>query len=307
MNKIKASIDIGSNSILLLVGEFTDEGFKKYESESRVTSLGLNLDQTKNFDKQSMSDSFDALSEYKKIIERYNLEPSEVIATATEASRVAKNAKDFYAKVLSELGINVQIITSEAEAYYSAKGILFDSNFRSEKVFILDIGGASSEIIEVNTNSKEIINSFSMPFGAVRATNWTHKEIAQKEFDKISSAFEKQLTDSRTDSLNCVAGTMTSVANISLETPTFDEVKVHGFKMTSVDVISIYERLKLLNEEEILKMYPFLGKRSKTIVGGLKVATTILKWLKVKNIEISTYGLRYGTILEGEIKNEHLA
>ena len=307
MSKIQASIDIGSNSILLLVGEFKDGVFERYESESRVTSLGLNLDQTKNFDEQSMADSYDALSEYKEIVKKYNIDPKQIITTATEASRVAQNARDFYSKVSSELGINVQIITSEAEAYYSAKGILFDCDFNEEKVFILDIGGASSEIIEVNTKTKEIINSFSMPFGAVRATNWTQKETVDEEFEKVFSGFSDELANSKTDNLYCVAGTMTSVANISLGTPSFDEVKVHGFKMTSLDVVSIYERLKLLSDEEILKQYPFLAKRSKTIVGGLRVATTIFKWLRVKNIEISTYGLRYGTILEGRVKDEHLA
>ena len=96
---LKASIDIGSNSVLLLISEYVDGSFQDIESKSRVTSLGRNLDETGKFQDKSMDATFDALKEFKKIIGKYDIKPEETIMTATEASRVASNAADFFKKL----------------------------------------------------------------------------------------------------------------------------------------------------------------------------------------------------------------
>ena len=118
-----------------------------------------------------MEDSFKVLSLYQKKCLDHDIDPAKILATATEASRVAKNSSEFYAKVKKELGIDVKIISGEAEAYYSTMGILFDTKITDPEITIMDIGGASTELIKVNTAKKEIIHSFSMPVGAVRMNN----------------------------------------------------------------------------------------------------------------------------------------
>lgn len=307
MKNIRASIDIGSNSILLLIGSFENGIFNKIISESRVTALGFKLDENKMFHNDSMKKSFEVLKEYSQIAKENGISPSEIITTATEASRVAKNSKDFFSKVKNETQIEVKIITSDAEAYYSAKGILFDQRFQENEAFILDIGGASSEVIKVETSTKKVLDSFSFPMGAVRATNWIESGILDIKLKEIFKNFSFEIEKFQTERLYCVAGTMTSVANMFLNTQSFEEEKIHGFGLKFSDLENILDRIKTMKSDEILKDYPFLRERSKTIRGGLEVALNILKSLHTSKIEISTYGLRYGTILEGRVLDEHIA
>jgi len=302
---IKASIDIGSNSVLLLVADFAN-GFQELANESTITGLGKDLDKNGYFCEESMQDTFEALKAYANQVQKHNLTPGDVIVSATEASRVATNAQKFFSKVYDELKIKVNIITSQAEANYSAKGIIFNSRFNSEKIKVMDIGGASTEIIHVDVKSKVVDSSFSMPIGSVRVTNWLSEESFKKNKSELINKFKSQLNNSKCDTLYCVAGTMTSLGNMFLGNKEYQEQKVHNLKIESSEVARILSDIDKLEPSIILERYPFLGKRANTIKGGLIIAQTVLEELEVKQIIISTYGLRYGTISEGKFKAEEL-
>jgi exopolyphosphatase/guanosine-5'-triphosphate,3'-diphosphate pyrophosphatase len=297
---IRASIDIGSNSTLLLVAEMEPK-FRLLESESRVTGLGRELDLKKEFIQVSMDETLEAIQEYVSICHKHGVDPENIIATATEASRVSANAQSFYQKVKKITGVDVKVITPEAEAYYSAKGILLDATFEETEIVIMDIGGASTELIKVNSFTAEVIDSISMPFGAVRLTNWLERGVSDVEVQKIKFAFDSKLGDFRSSKVYCVAGTMTSVGNMFLGNKDFVESEVHGQKMRLDDVYNLLDQYKETSPEEMLKLFPYLGKRAKSIHGGLIVANSVLSWIEAFDIQISTYGLRYGTLLEGSI------
>lgn len=140
MQDIRASIDIGSNSVLLLIGEMKNGKLLVHSKRSEVTALGRELDKNKSFHPESMRDTFEALKSYAEDCDKFGISRSSIIVTATEAARVAHNAPDFFSEIQKDLGIKVNIITSQAEAYFSAKGILFDTKFESEVITIMDIG-----------------------------------------------------------------------------------------------------------------------------------------------------------------------
>lgn len=308
MSEIRASIDIGSNSCLLLVGEVLNGKISKVlESHSYVTSLGLDLDKTGVFADSSMNDTYEALAEYAKIAEKYQIDSSQIVTTATEASRVAKNAEDFFIKVKNEIGIVVQIITSDAEAFYSATGVLCDKEELPDPLFVLDIGGASTELIKLDTPNKTVLSSFSMPVGSVRFTGWEKEDISSKKINSIFENFSKELSESKTELLCCVAGTMTSIANMHLKNPKFIEEEVHGLYMDVQDIFKMKTSFIDYTPEMFLKEFPFLGKRSKTIKAGIAIICLIIEKLEIKKIYISTYGLRYGTLLAGSIDHAFIA
>lgn len=303
MSNIRASIDIGSNSILLLAAQLDNE-FKILANESYVTGLGKGLDKTGQFASDTMAESLVVLKKYTEICNDLGIKTQHIIATATEASRVANNSADFYQQVLDETGLKVTVITGEGEAYYSSVGILFNTKFDSDVIQIMDIGGASTEIISVDVTSKKILKSFSMPFGAVRATNWIEEGILDIKIDEIYKNFKNDLNGMNTQQLYCVAGTMTSIANIHLNHKEFIEYEVHGHSFKTNDVFKMLNLYKGKSPQLLLEKFPFLGKRSLTIYGGMIVATKIFEWLNVESVVISTYGLRYGTLLEGILKDE---
>ena len=303
---IRASIDIGSNSVLLLVADVTGGGFKELSKQSYITSLGRELDKNKVFHQDSMQATYDAISAYGVECDKFNIPREEIIVTATEASRVAQNSSEFFLKIRSDLRINVQTITSQAEAYFSTKGILFDSKFDSEIITIMDIGGASTELIKVNTKSFKILDTISMPLGAVRATQWLEDGLFVQNLKKIFLGFRNEIDNFQAKNLYCVAGTVTSLGNMHLEHKEFVEDDVHGLVMKSEDIDGLFKKYSDHTPEAFLEAFPFLQKRSQSIRGGLHTVYHIVHRLLAKDITISTYGLRYGTILEGKIKQEFL-
>lgn len=303
---LRASIDIGSNSVLLLVAEMTNNKFQELSKKSFITSLGKELDKTKNFHPDSMTATYQALKSYAEECDDFGIPREHVITTATEASRVAQNAPEFFSKIKNELRINVQVITSQAEAYFSTKGILFNSKFNSEVITIMDIGGASTELIKVNTKNFQILETISMPVGAVRATQWLDDELFVQNLQKVFIDFRNEIDKFQSKELYCVAGTVTSLGNMHLQHKEFIEDEVHGLVMKSEDIDSLFKKYSNHTPSQFLELFPFLQKRSNSIRGGLHLVYHLAHRLLVKEITISTYGLRYGTLLEGKIKKEFL-
>jgi exopolyphosphatase / guanosine-5'-triphosphate,3'-diphosphate pyrophosphatase len=303
---LRASIDIGSNSVLLLIADVSHGKLKEISKRSEITSLGKELDKNKAFHPDSMEATFEALKSYGAECDKHNIPRANIIATATEASRVANNASEFFKKIETDLNIKITIITSEAEAYYSTKGILFNTQFKSDVITIMDIGGASTELIRVNTKNMQILESISMPIGAVRSSHWLDDELFVQNVQKVFLDFRNEIDKYQTKELFCVAGTVTSLGNMHLEHKEFVEDDVHGLVLKSEDIDSLFKKFCNTKPEDFLKLFPFLQKRSQSIRGGLHLVYHIIHRLQVKELTISTYGLRYGTLLDGKIKKEFI-
>lgn len=305
-NEIRASIDIGSNSVLLLVAKVDSQNLEVLENLSEITSLGKDLDKNKEFHPESMDLTKAALKSFVETCKSRGVKPSEVIVTATEASRVAKNAKAFFQDIQSDLGLKINIITSDAEAYFSTKGIHFEGEFESETITIMDVGGASTELIRVNTKTLEILESVSLPIGSVRSSNWLEDSLFVQNLQKVFLDHRLLLDKYQSKELYAVAGTVTSLAAMHLELQEYDDKKVHNLTLKTEDVDNLFKKYSEATPEILLEKFPFLKKRARTMRGGLHLMYHLLHRLLVKEIIVSTYGLRYGTLIEGGIKKEFL-
>lgn len=307
MNKdIRASIDIGSNSVLLLVADFTSGKLKELVKRTEITQLGKELDKNKVFHPESMALTFNVIKSYKEECEKLGVPSDKIIATATEAARVAQNSASFFEKIKNELNIDIKIITSQAEAHYSTRGILFDSHFESEVITIMDIGGASTELIKVNTKTFQILETISMPVGAVRCSQWLSDQLFVQNLQKVFADFRNDLDKFQSKEIFCVAGTITSLGNMHLQKKDFEEHEVHGLVLKIEEIDTLFKKYSDLSPEKFLEYFPFLHKRSESIRGGLHLVYHVCHRLLVKELKISTYGLRFGTLLEGKIKGDFI-
>jgi exopolyphosphatase/guanosine-5'-triphosphate,3'-diphosphate pyrophosphatase len=297
---IRASIDIGSNSVLLLVGEF-DENSNTLSNEilnlSFVTSLGKDLDKTKQFHPDSMKATYEALTSYKTELEKIKFKPEDVLVTATEASRVATNAKEFYKKIKDELGFSVTLISAEGEAYYTALGVASGLK-EDEEVVIMDMGGASTELIRVKLNPFQIHDSISLPVGSVRATDWRKDNSFEK---KMHGLLNRDLSYYNTKTLLGVAGSMTSLATMYMGKNTYSDQAIDGMNMNFNSFKEFTLDLQNTTIENLLLLFPYLGKRAPMLAAGATVAKMIGEKLNIEKIQISTRGLRYGVLVTGSI------
>lgn len=303
---IRASIDIGSNSVLLLVGDFTTGRLRELLKRTEITQLGKELDKNKAFHPDSMATTLNVLKSYVRDCENLGVTSDKIIVTATEAARVAQNASSFFEKIKNELNLDIKIITSEGEAYYSTRGILFDSNFQSDVITIMDIGGASTELIKVNTKNFQILEMISMPVGAVRCSQWLTDQLFVQNLQKVFADFRNDLDKFQAKEIFCVAGTITSLGNMHLQKKDFVEQDVHGLVLKIEDVDVLFKKYSDYTSDNFVESFPFLQKRSESIRGGLHLVYHICHRLLVKELKISTYGLRFGTLLEGKIREDFI-
>lgn len=306
MNSRRASIDIGSNSILLLIADVNGGQLKEVLKRTEVTGLGKHLDANKVFSDVTMENSLEVLASYAEDCKSHGVAPHDVLVTATEAARVAQNSAEFFERVQSQTGLIPKIINSQAEAYFSTKGILLNTRFDSDIVVIMDVGGASTELIKVNAKTFQILETISMPIGAVRSAEALESDVFVQKLQKIFLDFRQDLDHFQTQTLHCVAGTVTSLGNMHLKNKEFIEDEVHGLKLRVEDVDILFKSYSHWDADQFLAEFPFLGKRSQAMRGGLHLVYHLLHRLLVKEVIVSTYGLRYGTVLEGKIKEEHL-
>ncbi|MCK5883216.1 MAG: hypothetical protein KAG61_05970 [Bacteriovoracaceae bacterium] len=298
---MRASIDIGSNSILLLVGNFVGGKFEIASKKANVTGLGRGIDKTKEFCDEAMQQSFEVLKSYCTVMKHYGVEPKDAIVTATEASRVVANSRLFFGKIKRELDLNIQIITGEGEAHFTSLGVVAGST--ETDFVIMDIGGASTEFMRVEGD--ELVSSVSLPVGCVRMTEWKSDGNAESKLVEIKKQFD--LAPYLGDKLVCEAGTMTSLGAIYLKLEEYTDEAVQGLQIPIDKFTAFTGMLSKMSPEELLECYPFLGKRAQVIPAGAELALIMCKMLKVKSIEVSTYGLRYGTLKEGMIPEGYLA
>jgi exopolyphosphatase/guanosine-5'-triphosphate,3'-diphosphate pyrophosphatase len=255
-NDIRASIDIGSNSVLLLVADVTNKKFEELTKQSYITQLGRDLDRTKNFHVESMAATYEALKAYAEEADRFGVPREQVIVTATEAARVAQNAGEFFSKVKQELGLSTTILSSQGEAFYSTQGILFNSKFSDEIITIMDIGGASTELIKVNTKSLQILETISMPVGAVRASQWLEDGLFVQNLQKVFTDFRNEIDKFQSKLLFCVAGTVTSLGNMHLLRKEFIEDDVHGLTLKAEDVDALFKKYSDWQADQFSAEFP---------------------------------------------------
>lgn len=293
----KAAIDIGSNTILLLI---MDENHQTLEFEARVTSLGKNLDKNKCFEEISMKLSFEALSEFSEICSKHKIDFSNVIITATEASRVATNAKDFYQEIYNQLGANVTIISGEQEAFYSAYGVVKGEGIiKAQKLTLMDIGGGSTELIFVQTHPFQILKAISLPLGSVRVSDWIEAGTWEQKQTHFMDNYN--FKEFECEDLIGVAGTMTSLINIANENE--GEFQFLDFQKSKISTKSLNAKMihfKHFSSNDFLEKFPYLGKRSAAIWGGYQVCRFICEQLKPDAIQVSFKGLVHGVLLNSE-------
>ena len=286
-----------------MIAEIIDGKIQEIETRERVTVLGKDLDQAKKFSLQSKQDTFEALQDYCKIIVKQGLSPEQTLVTATEAARKSSNAKNFFQEIEEKLGFRVHIINEKGEAYYTYRGIVQEK--QKNISVIIDMGGASTEFIKVSRDGK-LEEIMSLPIGSVRGTTWMMKSVFEKKVRSILSKERSRMASFRTYKLTGVGGTMTSLAAIFNNIRNFDRDKIEGCVISCSDLKKCIENIQDQSEEELNKEFPFLGKRVKSIKAGGRLALIMGEFLGGEAWDISTRGLRYGTILENCINEQFI-
>ncbi|RMF93982.1 MAG: Ppx/GppA family phosphatase [Candidatus Schekmanbacteria bacterium] len=299
-NCIEASIDLGTNSALLLIAKKNGKKLEVLREELRICRIGEGTNRSGILNDDAVNRTIKVLKEYKKIAEEYNA--SKIIVGATSALRDAKNSNTFIKKVKELLDINIQIISGEEEAlltYYSAIQT-FPSNAHS--ALVVDIGGGSTEFI-IGKGDK-IKDLKSLRFGSVRLTEEFIKNNppSEKEIENLKESIIKHLSvlhkDSwRGDCLIGIAGTVTTVAQMIKRQENYIRSEIEGFEIGINELTSLIDKIKSMTTEERMKLPGLHPARADVIVSGALILNEIMNYFGYDKALTSTGGVRYGLLL----------
>lgn len=268
-----AVIDIGSNSVRLL---FVADGKVLYK-RLKTTRLGENLALTGVLTPQAISRTAEAVKEF--YLQAKNEHVNEIVAFATASVRTAKNGDEFINAVNELCPVEVEVISGETEAEIGILGAL-----GKEDGAILDIGGASSELI-VKTDGKCTYKK-SLDVGAVRLKDicgrdknalQTYCENIVKQFGKVP-AFP---------SLTAIGGTATTLCALALELKAYDSQKVTGAKVSKTQLLALTDKLFSMPTEKIAKLPCISFGREDIIGGGAVLLSAILDYLSLDGFTAS--------------------
>jgi len=298
-----ASIDIGSNTVLLLIADISQSSteVKTILNKYEAPRLGRGLKKDGNIADESILKLMSVLKSYKKIIDEYKCE--KVLCTATNAMRVAKNSDQIIKEVKQKYDIEINVISGYHEAELSYWGAATTLPGISTKI-VMDIGGGSTEIIY--GRDSEIIYKNSFPIGAVNTTeefisNYPASEIEIKDLQRSVQNTFNELEDivPKKIPLIAVAGTPTSLSAINLGLEKYVGNEVEG-SLLSLDVINNFiKEFSKITPEEILKRYgDFLRGREDVILAGTFILKTVCEITGNKEVFVSGRGIRYGSVVD---------
>ena len=291
MSKKLASIDLGTNTCLLLVME----GDRVLHDESNVVRLGQGVDLNKKLQQEAMERTLQCLLKYATIVRGFGVDPSQVVAVGTAQARDAENAAEFFSRIKNETGFQFRVLSGDEEARATFVGAALPG-MNPEKIVVMDIGGGSTEIVQFKTGK-------SLNIGAVRMTERFLKSdpVTDDEFWKCEAAIDESLMTMKsgvppTYSFVAVAGTAVTLAMLQLGLRDFDRTKIDGFVMSRGDAHRIVEELKWRTIQERKAMLGMEPKRADVILAGALIFWRAMEVFGFDQVVISTRGLRYGVL-----------
>ena len=299
---IVASIDIGTNTVLLLIAKVDTKSRKltTLSNEYRMPRIGKEINQTGKISEDKIKLLFNVLIEYDEIIKKFNCD--KVIVTGTNALRIAKNNKEISKQINKIFNHELEVIPGEMEAEYAFLGATSDLKNLSASL-VIDIGGGSTELIfgdELKIKSKR-----SLQIGSVSATEkyLKYSPPLKSEIENLKKDLRNILVNVNEnyapDTTVAIAGTATTLACMNSGIKIFEEDKIENSTMSSDEIKQLIIQLSDLTALEILNKYgPVLTGREDIIFAGAIILSEILELFGIKKFFVSSRGIRYGAIIK---------
>lgn len=296
MSKITTIIDIGSNSMRMVVLEKSSRfAFSLInETKSRVKISEGCYENGGNLQELPMQRAYEALKSFLNISKA--LKSRKILCVATSALRDAPNSKVFLSRVKKDLGLNIKVIDGEKEAYYggvATSNLLPDDNFVT-----VDIGGGSTEFCFVKDG--KILKSISLDIGTVRLKElFFNKDNLDGAKDYILKNLQKvfDLNVEIPQKVVGIGGSIRFLSKLIMQKNSYALDAIHGFTYNVKDEQSLFLDILKSKTIEDLEAIGVKKDRFDTIKEGTFIFKTILDELDITKVVTSGVGVREGVYL----------
>lgn len=299
-----AAVDVGSNTIRLLVAEIEDGSIKPLRYERVITRLASGIRDTGLLDANAAKKSIGVLKEFAEIIRDSGALRTRCVGTS--ALREARNSATFLSMAREASGLGIDLVSGEEEAMLTSKGV-FSSIRKPESFVIIDIGGGSTELIY--STGRDMVGHMTEPVGVVkmveahmRSDPPTEEELAaiRANADLLSREVVERVPGHTVKSgvLIGTAGTASTLAAIDLGLERFDPGKVHNHTIGIENLYRIYKALKSLPLSDRAGIRGLEPQRADLIIPGIILTISLMEHLGFKSMIVSNSGLLEGIVLE---------
>lgn len=304
-----AAIDVGSNSIRLIVTEARDDGtYRLIDDEKEVGRLGRGLARTGRLNPKAMESAAQAIARMKDIATGYGVQRLKAVATA--AVREATNRDEFLRLVIEKAGIDLDVITAEEEARLAHLSVTHAFDLRQVAAAVVDIGGGSTEVVLSSGGLVEEV--YTLPFGAVRLTEMFEgvEDGAQRPFDDMRDHLKSVIKQHMgkppfTPQLVVgTGGTFTTLAALAMhrsgtikESDTSGGGSVRGYELQRSVINHLLNWLRSMSPKTRSRVPGLSAERSEIIIAGVAIIDAVMQRLKVNTLRVHDRGIRDGLIL----------
>ena len=306
-----AALDLGTNNCRLLIARpasvASGEAFVIVDAFSRIVRLGEGLSASGRLSDAAIDRAIAALGVCADKLVRRGVHLSR--AVATQACRQAANGPEFVERVYRETGIVLDIIDASEEARLAVAGCVGLMEPGDGAALVFDIGGGSTELIRLETreDSLRIVEWISVPWGVVSLSEQHGRECAERA-DRVR-AYDA-MRDTVTDALSAFArppegealrllgtsGTITTLASVFLNLPSYDRRAVDGLRVPTADIRRIGRELAAMSLAE-RSTVPCIGQeRADLVVAGCAILEAILDLWPAVRVGVADRGIREGIL-----------
>lgn len=286
-----AVIDIGSNSVRLVVYRLEGRAIWTVFNEKVLAGLGRDLPKTGRLAPDGVVQTLQALKRFRAVLEAVN--PAETFVVATAAAREAKDGEDFIARVRAETGFTVRVLSGEEEAHYAAVGVLAGAPDATGVVG--DLGGASLELIHLSaTGAGKGVTLPLGPFSLAGPNGFDGDRVRRLARERIAAV----AADYKTDTFHAVGGAWRNLALLHMRLSGYPLHVVHQYEIPAAEALEAAKLVAHQSRSSLERIEGMSKKRSETLPYAAVVLETLIEQLDLKRIEISAYGVREGLLFE---------
>jgi exopolyphosphatase/guanosine-5'-triphosphate,3'-diphosphate pyrophosphatase len=306
----RAVIDVGTNSVKLLVAQVSGRRVDPLLEKSEQTRLGSGFYETHRLKPAAIAQTARAVAEFTHTAARWSAVSTRVIATS--AARDALNQDELLESIRATSGLAVEVISGEQEADWAFRGVATTLIFVGQPLLIVDVGGGSTEFILGEGDHQQFGHSFRL--GTVRLMEqmqrsdppsldeWERCRATLTEFfaQQVRPVIESELRSfsSRAVQLVGTGGTASVLARIELGLTSFDRDRIEALPLTQAQIRRQRERLWSLALVERKKIIGLPVDRADVILTGVAIYEMLMELFGFPDLRVSTRGLRFAAVLD---------
>jgi exopolyphosphatase/guanosine-5'-triphosphate,3'-diphosphate pyrophosphatase len=299
-SKPVAVIDIGSNSVRLVIYDGMKRSPMQIFNERVLCGLAKDMDLTGNLNKDGVAAASLAMDRFVKLAEVMGV--VEVHLFATAAVRDAKDGADFVKKINKKHNVKIQVLSGEEEAQYAGFGII--SSVSEASGVVGDLGGGSLELIQIATKSVEKPKSF--PIGPLRLSGEKSKSDLKKFIKDYIEQFPlKETLDGK--NFYAVGGAFRNLAKVHMGRKNYPLKVIHNYKVRADEFLNTLQIVSRMSTETLQKLPGISKKRVNFLPYAALIVENIIKQGNPKHIVFVASGVREGLLyskLKAEIKDQ---